>query len=117
MSMSTKLSKNEYGRLARGVVRTVADVTEDTADIIVKDAQGRAPEDTGALKRSIEKRQEGIAWLVEATVPYAARIEYGYNGTDSLGRTYHNAAQPYLTPASEAARRHFLDRIQEGIEL
>lgn len=117
MTMRTALKSNEYGRLARGAVATAADVSEDTADVIVKDAQQRAPERTGNLKRSIKKRQEGIAWLVEATVPYAARIEYGYNGTDSRGRTYHNAAQPYLTPASEAARSGYVEKLRRGLEL
>lgn len=32
-------------------------------------------------------------------VPYGPRLEWGYQGTDSLGRTYNNAPEPYAMPA------------------
>jgi len=38
---------------------------------------------------------------VGTNVKYARRIEYGFNGTDRLGRTYRQVAQPYLRPAYE----------------
>lgn len=36
---------------------------------------------------------------VGTDVEYARRIEYGFEGQDALGRTYHQPAQPYLRPA------------------
>lgn len=55
---------------------------------------------TGKLSSSIE----GIVVSpyeadLTASVPYSDRLEYGYQGTDSLGRTYNNAAEPYAMPA------------------
>lgn len=37
--------------------------------------------------------------LVGTNVEYARRIEYGFSGTDSLGRHYNQPAHPYLRPA------------------
>ena len=36
---------------------------------------------------------------VGTNVEYAARIEFGFSGIDSLGRKYNQPAQPYLRPA------------------
>lgn len=35
-------------------------------------------------------------------VPYAWRLEMGFEGADSLGRVYHNAPEPYAMPALTA---------------
>lgn len=52
--------------------------------------------------------------------PYARRIEYGFMGTDSLGRQYHQAAQPYVRPAldnvGESAQQAIKDAVVEAIE-
>jgi hypothetical protein len=36
---------------------------------------------------------------LQVGVPYAARLEFGFNAVDSLGRSYNNAAEPYAMPA------------------
>ncbi len=35
---------------------------------------------------------------IGSNVEYALRIEFGFNGQDSLGRTYNQAAKPFLRP-------------------
>lgn len=47
--------------------------------------------------------------------PYARRIELGFVGTDSLGRHYHQAAQPYMAPAFENKRDEAQTAIKEGV--
>lgn len=47
--------------------------------------------------------------IVAPSMVYSARLEFGFSGKDSLGRTYSQAAQPYLTPAAEQAPQ-FLER-------
>jgi Bacteriophage HK97-gp10, putative tail-component len=106
---------NNLGKLATSLSSNCADVSEETADDIVEDAQRRVPVDTGALQESIHKEPGGIGWLVVATEPYAARIEFGFNGTDSLGRLYHQAARPYLTPAAESKRSPFLSALKAAL--
>lgn len=89
--------------------------------IVQNAAKEQAPFLTGTLRRSIhiggheelnpdgeggnvpEPEVDGasVAVYVGTDVEYARRIEYGFNGTDSLGRQYSQAAQPYLRPAAD----------------
>lgn len=68
----------------------------------------RTPVKKGALRRSW--RTETVTGLgtytarVGPTMVYARRIELGFKGTDSAGRTYDQAPAPYVRPAyAEAA--------------
>ena len=47
--------------------------------------------------------------------PYARRIEKGFVGTDSLGRHYHQAAQPYMAPAFENRQADASDAIAGAV--
>jgi Bacteriophage HK97-gp10, putative tail-component len=47
--------------------------------------------------------------------PYARRIEYGFVGADSLGRNYHQAAQPYMRPAFDTEQSGAAGDINNGI--
>ena len=114
-SITVNVVKNEFGRYASRLESTASDMSEETADAIVTDARQRVPVRTGVLRDSIQARPQGIGYLVEATAPYAARIEYGFHSTDSLGRRYHQSAQPYLTPAAEAQRAPYLDRLKRAL--
>jgi hypothetical protein len=57
---------------------------------------------TGRLFRSIAFviRREGkqLVSRIGTDVPYGRRLELGYAGTDSSGRTYHQASRPFLRP-------------------
>ena len=102
--------------------------------LIVNDAKARAPYDTGNLRRSLHVGGEGGSGGLEAdttgkdiggqqvgrdyvevsvgtNVEYARRREFGFAGTDSLGRTYNDPATPYLRPAVESQR----DAVQQEI--
>lgn len=62
---------------------------------------------SGRLRGSITWRlgedELGLYADIGTNVEYAARIELGYQGTDSLGRTYDSPAYPFLRPGLEAA--------------
>lgn len=80
------------------------DAAAEGAAAIKAGAQQRVPVDTGALRDSIEvvalEQDSGAVLIgIGSPLPYARRIEFGFNGQDSLGRTYHQPAQPYLRPA------------------
>jgi hypothetical protein len=110
--------------------------------LVQNDAKRLAPIVTGTLRRSIHigghtelapgfNESEGYSdvhgnevgpasarILVGTDLVYARRIEYGFMGADSLGRHYHQAAQPYLRPALaenitnvEAATRLVLEQL------
>ena len=48
---------------------------------------------------AVPKPSDKFTVRVGSGVAYAARIEFGFQGTDSLGRSYNQAAQAYLRPA------------------
>jgi HK97 gp10 family phage protein len=94
---------------------------------ILTSAQDAVPVSTGTLKRSLHteivEERDGYAEAGTGTdVEYAARIEFGFSGQDSRGRTYDQPAKPYLRPAfdtqqaaavseMEAALRQQLDHL------
>lgn len=80
----------------------------------------KAPYLTGTLRRSIhseitESRQSYCEGATGTNLAYAARIEFGFNDTDSLGRTYHQPAQPYLRPAFDEKRGEAVDEMRESL--
>jgi HK97 gp10 family phage protein len=83
---------------------------EAAALIVQNDAKRRAPVLTSTLSRSIHMQTisgspADAAVAVGTDVPYARRIEFGFmNMTDSLGRLFHQPAQPYLRPALDENR-------------
>src|SRR5262245_5060695 len=114
-SIHVRVIKNDFGRIQTSMVSKSADMTEQTAAAIVTDARRRAPMRSGDLRGSIQPRKVGLGWVVVTESPYAARIEFGFHGADSLGRHYSQAAQPYLTPAAEAQRRPYLSRLAAAL--
>jgi phage gpG-like protein len=95
--------------------------------LAVNEAKRLAPYETGNLRRSLHVGGEGAAgglegdttgtdiggqesrrdWAevsVGTNVEYAARLEFGFAGTESLGRTFDQLARPYLRPAVEATK-------------
>jgi hypothetical protein len=64
------------------------------------------PVQTGNLRDSIKKKitetSTGIAgkiYVDRAQAPYAMRVEYGFVGEDSAGRTYRQLPRPFMRPA------------------
>lgn len=82
------------------------------AQIVANDARTKAPVLSGTLRRSIgtEVISSGVV-AVGTSVPYARRIEMGFEGADKRGRVYHQAAKPYLRPALDQNRDAVLQAI------
>ena len=57
------------------------------------------PDGVGGQLPDPDVSGSSVAVYVGTDVQYARRIEYGFEGEDSRGRTYHQPAQPYLRPA------------------
>lgn len=85
--------------------RAVKAETEAAAD----DMRRAAPVDTGALRESIgaEFDAKKITGRAVASADYAAEVEHG---------TSENAAQPFVEPSAERARRRFPDRVEAEIK-
>lgn len=70
----------------------------------------------GALRNSITSESQmtdDLTFTLSDGVEYGLRIELGFVGTDSLGRTYNQAAQPFAVPAVETWRDKFLAAFED----
>lgn len=92
---------------------SLAAAGEDAGEVVAEEAQATAPVLSGHLRSRINVVvvQEGEARVVVSIgvnldeVPYARRIEFGFQGADRLGRVYHQPAQAYLRPAIDGRKR------------
>mgnify|MGYP000440907550 CR=1 FL=1 len=123
MSVATievELSPNLVGKLNR--IAQVLGGNESTAalmagaQLVVNAAQAKAPVLTGTLRRSIRAEAIGNDVVVGTDLPYARRIEFGFNGADSRGRVYHQAAKPYLRPALDENRARVMEVAAKAAE-
>lgn len=53
--------------------------------------------------------------LVGTHAPYAARVEFGFTGRDSMGRMYHQPPNPWFRPAIKKAEATMRRRILETL--
>jgi hypothetical protein len=127
--MSTVTIRIEGGpNLAAKMARLEAALTPERLEAagiagalkIVNAAKRNAPVVTGTLRRSIhvgghaaltgglgnakdlgkgEMSAQRVNIRIGTDLEYAARIEYGFSGRDSLGRNYDQPPKPYLRPA------------------
>jgi len=102
----------------------------EAAQLFVEEAKILVPVDTGRLQEAIHaetledtdtRQTMQVAPFVEAPnewgfdPAYARRIEYSFIGPDSLGRLFHQAAQPYMRPAYDAKQAEAAETIKTGI--
>lgn len=86
---------NRIPEVIARVEATSRSAPKRVADVILRDAQARAPVRTGELRASGESVsiESGKSAEVRFNALYAGFVEYG---------TYKMSARPYLTPAFEA---------------
>lgn len=102
----------------------------EAAQLFVEEAKMLVPVVTGRLQEAIHaetledsdyRQTMQVAPFVEAPnewgfdPAYARRIEYGFIGPDSLGRLFHQAAQPYMRPAFDSKQAEAATTIKTGI--
>lgn len=88
---------------------------------IQNEAIDNAPYKSGTLSRSIHTEEveetDHSAFVTTGTdVEYAARQEFGFNDTDSLGRTYHQSARPYMRPAYDNQREAAVNEVADALK-
>lgn len=66
---------------------------------------------TGDYRRSWSTKQVGVlggtAYLVGTNKAQARRLEYGFNGTDSIGRHYNQPPYPHLRPVMAVVEKEY----------
>lgn len=130
------------GYLAKAALAGLKLGADGAAGLFVDEAKGLVPVKTGNLRDHIhfwtnvdtasqQQRtvtpvydlEEGTGNKYGIDPPYARRIEFGFIGVDSLGRHYHQAANPFMrtafenaqTPAEALIRADVLDALDEAM--
>lgn len=92
---------------------------ERSAHRLAGNLRATAPVETGEYRDSIraERRRTGVlrmgvSWEVLSDAPHAARLVFGYVGTDALGRQYNDPPRHPWGPAIEMERIN----LQEDLE-
>ena len=106
---------------------------------IVNPAKKNAPVVTGTLRRSLhigghtdltgglpegakdlgqgEMSGLNVQVKIGTDLSYAARIEYGFTGTDSLGRHYTQPPEPYLRPAWDEHKDEAITEVGAALDI
>jgi hypothetical protein len=104
MTIRATITSNRFRELAAQARQRLSDLVLDTAHAIEADARQRVPAKDNLLRSSITSTRTGeLSAEVTVGAEHGAAVEFG-------GRTRDGAsvpAQPYLTPAAEAARGPF----------
>jgi hypothetical protein len=75
---------------------------------------------TGNYRRSIQltptREGENPVAYIHTNSAQARRLEYGFRGTDSLGRRYNQPAYPHFQPAADKAEDILATQIQRVLD-
>lgn len=105
---------------------------ETAALLVERSAKQKAPKDTGALRRSITSRVEGLEGIIYTPLEYAPYIEYGtglfaegngrkdvpWNYQDDKGNWHSTSGlkpHPFMRPSLDENRQKILDILKEGV--
>ena len=86
------------------------------AQMLETGIKSRAPVRTGDYRRSWTTAVNGMSATVGTNKPQARRLEYGFVGTDSLGRHYNQGPRPHVRPAVDAVRGPFLKDVASVVD-
>ena len=105
---------------------------ETAALLVERSAKEKAPKDTGALRRSIRSKVEGLEGIIYTPLEYAPYIEYGtglfaegngrkdvpWNYQDDKGNWHSTSGlkpQPFMRPSLDENREKILKILKEGV--
>jgi HK97 gp10 family phage protein len=105
MPRTIVIEYDKFPELAARLPKAVGEIVQETILGIETQAKIKVPVDTGALRASIQSEMTGeTSGQVATNIEYAPYQEYG---------TSRMAATPYMTPAAEAERRHFMKKMTD----
>ena len=114
-------------------ITKVQDSLSKATLLVEKEAKQNAPKDTGALRRSITSKVEGLEGTVFTPLEYAPYIEYGtglfaeagngkkkvpWNYKDDEGNWHSTSGmkpQPFMRPALNSNREKIKKILKEGV--
>lgn len=83
---------------------TVRNASVEAMGDVLANIQTGAPDDDGTYRASWSLRTTDDGAEVSTDAEQAARLEFGYFGTDSKGRAYKQDEQPHVRPAVAAVK-------------
>jgi len=96
---------NHFPQITARLRPAVRTIVQETCFAIETTAKIKVPVDTGALRASIHSEMTGdTSGMVSTNIEYSVYQEYG---------TVKMAATPYMTPAAENERRHWLRKLSD----
>jgi HK97 gp10 family phage protein len=105
MARTIEIVYDKFPQLAARLPKAVREIVQETILGIESTAKIRCPVDTGALRASIQSEMTGdTSGVVGTNIEYAPFVEFG---------TSKMAAQPYMTPAAEGERRHYMKKMTD----
>ena len=114
--MADVLDTRKLDQVLRDLEPDASKIVNKYGTAITGEAAKGAPVDTGALRASLlseSKLREKLLFILQDGVEYGLRQELGFVGVDSLGRSYNQAARPFVVPAILRWERRFLDAFKE----
>lgn len=97
-----------FKHIEDGAPEIATELSEALAETILEGAIANAPVDTGALRDSIVRVEEGEGQIsIEVGAEYAAYVEHG---------TSRMAPQPFLQPAIDAAESQMGDLLKAVLD-
>ena len=115
--------KSHFGRKQRKkFIKETDRVTQETTLFFLSEVRNHASKRpgprvvTGAYRdswgaRMLKGRAGQQVGVVHTNHPAAHRLEYGFVGTDSLGRRYNQQPFPHFRPAYTKTEKFFFDRL------
>jgi len=105
MPRTIEIVYDKFPKLAAALPEAVREIVQETILGIETTAKIRCPVDTGALRASIQSEMTGeTSGQVGTNIEYSVYVEWG---------TTKMAAQPYMTPAAEGERRHYMRKMTD----
>jgi HK97 gp10 family phage protein len=106
MPTTIRIVSNRFPEIARRMPQIARQIVQETVQEVEDYAKTVVPVDTGALRASIQSEVTGTEGAVYTDMFYAPFVEFS---------TVKMPAQPFMTPAAEAARQGF-DRKTRNLE-
>jgi len=100
-------------KMQKRVHTVVTKWTNELERRVASNASGRPGPNviTGNYRRSINHQitssESEVTGTVGTNAPQARRLEHGFHGTDSLGRSYSQPAYPHFGPALDSVKSEF----------
>jgi len=126
-----ELTRKQFDQFKVNMAKGIKEITRQYADVlkdrVVHNASGApGPEIvTGEYVNSIHVEEgsqssfgTGLGYgdaTVSTNSPYAARLEYGFVGADSLGRIYDQPPFPHWQPAVDVTEPEYLQALQNAV--